>query len=160
MRRAFLILLLECALLTGCMYHLLGTATTTTVYVDVFANKSVQPGLETALCANLKRVFAEKPGFVLAGTPASADIVISGTVTDFSRNPGFFAGKDETLVAGDYRMQTDVSIRKGKDTVTRRFDESCRTDLTAAPKTDLLLDTVARKLALDVYFFLVRSYGN
>jgi hypothetical protein len=141
------------------MYHLVKPGTTS-VFVDVFHNKSVQPSIEIALHKNLKKTFAEKPGFILAAGPAGADIVLSGAVVDLTRAPGFFSGSGKSPVTGEYQLRAELTVTRGTETFTRAFNETFRQELTTSPKTDALLDGITEKLALDIYFLLVRRYGN
>jgi len=158
MRSASLFLLLEFVLLSGCMYHLV-RPNSNSVFVEVFSNKSVQPGIETALYANLKKTFAEKQGFTLAENAASANIVLSGTITDFTRNTGFFTGNEEPA-EGNFTVKLSLSVYDGKKTDVLPLSENYRMNLVSNPGVDFLLDQIAKKLSLDIYFFLLQHYGN
>ncbi|HOC03298.1 MAG TPA: hypothetical protein PKK91_07455, partial [bacterium] len=67
--------------------------------MDFFSNHTFQPQIEVYLQKNLKKTIAESPVFSLVNSRQDADIVISGVINDFKRNPEFISDADQVMMA-------------------------------------------------------------
>jgi len=155
MRRLFPLLALEILLFSGCFYHIVNPSEQK-VYVDVFSNLSLQPGVETRLCSNMRKTFSSNPGFILAGKPSEAQIVITGSIVDFPRAADFYS-KDEKVLMGGYTVKIEAQFRTGAKIVSKRFEETFHQELTTKFDADSLLDSVTDRLSRGIYFYLLKT---
>ena len=153
MRNFYLLLLIS---LSGCFYTLVKPGNQK-VYVDVFTNQSLQPQIETAIYTELKKTFAEKPGFTLVWKPAESDISLSGKIIEFSRKPDFFSKDDEILMAA-YHAKMEITVTRAGTSEKHVFEDNFHLPLTQSLTVDFLLREISIKLADQVYFFLLKKY--
>ncbi len=120
-RRLFLIPLLLA--LTGCGYHLVGTATylpadLQTLHVELFANQTARADMDQRVGEALNLEWVRRGRFELVDRADGADLVLSGTMTRLSVVPVSF---DESGRATEYQMTLLTEVRlndvRGEDPV-------------------------------------------
>ncbi|HOK80386.1 MAG TPA: hypothetical protein PK303_06285 [bacterium] len=148
-----LLFILEALLFSGCGFHLINPAQNR-VYVEVFSNRSLQPGIEIFMVKNLKKTLAELPGFTPVSKKNSADIILEGTIQQFSRDPEFIAESDQIVMAS-YKIKILLEIIKNGKTTEKTFQQTYVVNLTRQLKTDELLDNISKKVSKDIYFQLI-----
>lgn len=139
----------------GCGFHLISPKQKT-VYVEYFSNLSLQPQIEQYLQKNLKKTIAESPGLMIVSKKQDADLVIKGRIQAFSRNPEFISDSDQIIMAS-YKVVLDVEIEKDGKIDKHRFDQTYFMELSTKLKTDILLDTITKKVSQDIYLYLIQQ---
>lgn len=154
MQRNLLICISIIFLFTGCSYQLINPEQTT-VYVEIFSNHTLQPEIDLYLLKNLKKTITRSPGFILASSKSSADIIISGIIEEFSRNPEFISKSDQIIMAS-YRVKILLNIEKNHQIMKRNIDQIYSLELATEFKKDYLLDQLSNKISQDIYFQLLQ----
>ena len=121
MRRLLLLPLL--LTLTGCGYHLVGTASYLppefqSLHVELFKNQTARADMDQRVAEALNLEWVRRGRFQLVDRPDQADIVLSGTMTRLSVIPVSF---DESGRATEYQMTLLTEVRlydvRGEDPV-------------------------------------------
>lgn len=158
-------------LLAGCGYHAPGNGDGwvgeggRTLYVQLFANHTAEPYLDTILTDEIAAQFARSRLVELTGQGAAADLLISGTVTDFSSSALAYNPKDNV---SEYRAQITVSarlLRRSDDTVlwqgnlSRSETYSSSDDKSVQRSSERLAARIAaRRLAEDLMARLLEDF--
>ena len=154
MRKNCLLLLIEVLLIfSGCSYRFVNPSEKS-VYVDFFSNHTFQPQIEVYLQKNLKKTIAESPVFSLVNNRQNADIVISGVINDFKRNPEFISDSDQVMMAS-YSVKITLTITKNGEVAHRNLEQLYSLELATNFKMDYLLDMLSKKISQDIYYQLV-----
>ncbi|MGB9642405.1 MAG: hypothetical protein ACP5JO_02730 [Candidatus Ratteibacteria bacterium] len=151
-----LLLVLEVLLFTGCGFHLINPAQSR-VYIEVFSNRTLQPGIEIFMVKNLKKILAESPGFTPVSKKYSADMTLGGTIQQFSREPEFIAESDQIVMAS-YKIKILLEIIKDGKIIEKTFQQTYVVNLTRQLKTDELLDDISKKVSKDIYLQLIHLH--
>lgn len=110
MPRVYFLLLL---LLPACAYHLGPTngvaAREKSVQVVPFANQTLEPGLTDAVTFQMHKQLQRDGTYQLA-THDPGDIVVSGTLTEYTRTAMSFAPSD-TLTPKDFRLSLIAQVK-------------------------------------------------
>jgi hypothetical protein len=98
--------------LTGCAYHLGPTngvvAQEKTIQVNPFANHTLEPHLTDEVTTQLRKQLQRDGTYHLA-THGEADIIVSGVITNYSRQALSFQPQD-TLTVQDYRVSLTAIV--------------------------------------------------
>jgi outer membrane lipopolysaccharide assembly protein LptE/RlpB len=99
--------------LAGCGYHLVGTASylppeIQTLHVKLFENKTARADMDQRVAEALNLEWVRRGRFQLADTPAGADIVLAGTMTQLLVIPVSF---DANGRATEYQMTLLTWVR-------------------------------------------------
>jgi len=109
--------------LTGCGYHLVGTASYLppefqSLHVELFKNQTARADMDQRVAEALNLEWVRRGRFQLVDRPDQADIVLSGTMTRLSVIPVSF---DESGRATEYQMTLLTEVRlydvRGEDPV-------------------------------------------
>ncbi|MCM8824805.1 MAG: hypothetical protein NC937_01430 [Candidatus Omnitrophica bacterium] len=145
-------------IMAGCGYHLINPEQKT-VYVEPFSNHTLQPKMEQFLLKNIRKTLAQAPGFMLVSKKSDASVVISGKIIKFSRNPEFIDRSDQIVMAS-YTVGVLLDIEKDGATLRQKIEQTYFMELQSHFRLDQILDAVSKKVARDVYFWLIQSYGK
>jgi outer membrane lipopolysaccharide assembly protein LptE/RlpB len=105
--------LLLCLMLWGCGYHLTGQGASqlpphlNTIAIPVFENKSLEPTVQRPLTEALRLAFITDGRLRLVNNKAEADLVITGTVTNYWIRAIAF---NEFDVATEYWVNIEADI--------------------------------------------------
>lgn len=149
------------ALMTGCAGYQLGPtngveAGARSIRVNFFENKTPEPRLIVYVNNSLRKTLQQDGTFRLS-TRDNADIVVNGTITQYSRSPLAFQPGD-AITARDYRIHltahvTAIDAHSGKTVldreVTGRTTIRVGADLGSAERqaAPLLAEDLARNTA-------------
>ncbi|MCL5408967.1 MAG: LPS assembly lipoprotein LptE [Candidatus Omnitrophica bacterium] len=150
-------LLFSLVLLSGCSYTLVKPSART-VYVKVFANNTLQPKIESYVYSEIKQTLVEREGFEIVNNPGNADIIIGGTITDFTRGPDFFSNTGEIQMAS-YTVKITLAIQKNNKTTKQIISTDFHLPLIQNFNLDLLLTQISNKVADKIYFLLLKNYA-
>lgn len=159
--RAAILTLVAATLMTGCAGYHLGPTNATeagarSIRVNFFENKTDEPRLIVYINNSLRKTLQQDGTFRLS-TRDNADIVVNGTITQYSRSPLTFQPGD-AITARDYRIHltahvTAVDAHSGKTVldreVTGRTTLRVGADLGSAERqaAPLLAEDLARNTA-------------
>src|ERR1051326_6789267 len=114
-------LLLVIPLLAGCAYTVGpvngSIARDKSVQINPFLNQTLEPRLTETVTAQLRKQFQQDGTYRLV-THGPADIIISGTITNYSRHEMNYARTD-TLTVKDYRLSLTAQVT-AMDPVARK----------------------------------------
>lgn len=87
------------------------------IYVPTLENRTMEPGLHTLVSEMLRREFQHDGQLRLVNAEADADLVLSGTLTDYRVRASSFDENDNPIQFSVY-IAGHVSVREGRtDTV-------------------------------------------
>src|SRR5262249_22921442 len=78
------------------------------VQINPFVNQTLEPRLTEAVTAQLRKQFQQDGTYRLA-THGPADVIISGTITNYTRHEMSFA-RNDTLTVKDYRLSMTAQV--------------------------------------------------
>lgn len=108
--------LLLLALTAACGWHrsLVGPEPTAqTVSAEIFANTSREPDVEADFAPHLSAALVDYVALTYT-TPAAADLVVRGTITNVRRRDGT-RSKDNELLEGSVRVEVRAELVRRKD---------------------------------------------
>lgn len=120
MKKQFLLGILMAVLGAGCGYHTPGAGDAwvgqggRTMYVELFANRTVEPYLDSVVTDEVSVQFSRSRLVELSENRGIADLLLSGTVTSFDSSVGAYDADDEIT---EYTAHMTVKVR-----LTRRSD--------------------------------------
>ena len=155
-RKCYPLILIEILFLfSGCMYKFVNPSQKT-IYVDYFANHTLQPQIETWILKNLKKTIVEGPAFLLVGDKEKADIVITGVIDDFTRNAEFISDSDQIMMAC-YKVKISFDINRNGKISQKNLEQVYSLELATVFKKDMLLDMLSKKIAQDIYYQIISN---
>lgn len=81
------VLLVISAAGSGCGYKMVGSrGATSKIFVDIFENKTLEPGLEARVTSWVKDELVNSAGFTIENTKDNADYVVYGTIVSLSES--------------------------------------------------------------------------
>ena len=112
MRRAVVLAMLA-AVLGGCGYHLVGTASflppeLDMLYVERFANNTTWVDVDQRLLESVTQEWLRRRRFVIVDTPEEAELVLGGTVNAVMIIPVTF---DDSGRATEYQMSISTRVQ-------------------------------------------------
>lgn len=113
MRAPFALLALSAMVISGCAGYRLGPSNGTeagarSVSVQPFVNATLEPRLIDAVSIALRRSLQQDGTFRLE-TAEDGDVVVSGVITDFTRDELGFQPQD-TLTVRDYEIRIEAEV--------------------------------------------------
>lgn len=112
--------------LTACGYHAPGEGSSwrggagKTVYVELFANRTVEPYLDTTVTGAVLRQLSRSRLFELVEDREKADLLLSGNVTGFSDESVAYNSRDEITVYRARLTAEAVLVRRSDGAVLWR----------------------------------------
>lgn len=169
MKRLFLLLAVA-LLLGGCGYHLPGRgdnlpADVQSLYVELFANRTVEPFLENRITDAVIDWFASKRDFTMVEDRSRADAVLSGTITAYDTKPISY---DRNDVITEYRSTLTIAVtlrRSADERVLWRgslgWSEEYPASLDKSAQEDnesAAIDVIGDRLAQELYFRIMENF--
>lgn len=85
----------------GCGYHYLNpTNKVCNIYLPIFENKTLRPGLDVFLTENVRQNLIREGSFKLVNSQPDADWLVLGEVREYKQTPIFFSPENPDEVAG------------------------------------------------------------
>jgi hypothetical protein len=164
-------LMLFFVFLAGCGYHSPGSSDSWVggdariLYVELFDNQTAEPYLENYITDAVVAELSRSRLVALTEEPASADVRLTGNVTDFKSSALAYGTSDQIT---DYRATMKVAVRLlGNDGNEVLWRDSLQRseDYLATVNKNLQLEgermaarQVAKRLAEDIYSSLLNSF--
>jgi outer membrane lipopolysaccharide assembly protein LptE/RlpB len=166
-----IVLILLFVVLSGCGYHTPDSSDTwvggdaRVLYVELFDNQTAEPYLENYISDALVAELSKSRLVELTEEPASADVRLTGNVTDFKSSALAYGTTDQIT---EYRATMKVAVRLlASDGNEVLWQESLQRseDYLATVNKNLQLEgerlaarQVAKRLAEDIYSSLLNSF--
>jgi len=131
-------------LLSGCGYTLVRNDATP-VCITGFSNQTLQPRIEQAVADGLRTAILGSPGFRLVSSRQGAQLLVSGTVVRFEREPLFFApGSPASVVVARFFLEVEVVLR-GREEVRRTVSETIAVPLAVTYAEEEMLREIGNR---------------
>lgn len=154
----------------GCGYHVPGATDTwiggdaRIVYVELFDNRTAEPYLENFLADALVAELSRSRVIELTENPASADVILTGTVSEFNSSALAY-GSDDSITDYQATMKIEASLKQASGELLWKQKLSRSEDYLAAVDKNLQLEgerlaarEVSKRIAEDIYTQLLNNF--
>lgn len=150
----------------GCGYHVQGRGDNLppdvrTVYIEIFANKTLEPFLDTIVSEFVTERFIRGRLLRVVDRPDLADAVLSGEAATYLTSPVAYDRRDEIARYGSSMTVSARLVRTGSKEVLWKGIVSWNEEYPASPDKNLQEDNeaaairvISERLAEEVYFRL------